>query len=133
MLEFVVGLNNFYDYAFYRNPGQDDSHRDCLQDSVGQVHSVDNIMQFLSQLALLTQKLLEWVSPADGHGCDTLDFCRLSECEQMVLGTIYTTGNYHYLVMSDDPDIVDVAVGSPVGNFDLCFVIDHMTNQTCRY
>ena len=40
-------INNFYDYALYRNPRRDDSLYDCLLDSAAQELSVDDKAVFV--------------------------------------------------------------------------------------
>ena len=65
---------------------------------------------------------LESVSHADRHGSDTLDFCNLSGCEQLVLCPTHIAGNRLYLVMIDVIDIREVVVGTPLGTSDVCFV-----------
>ena len=41
------GMNNFYVYAFYHNPGYDGSLYDCLLDSMARVQSVDDKAVFV--------------------------------------------------------------------------------------
>ena len=67
----------------------------------------------------------EWfwlVSPTYRHRRDALDFCNLSGCEQLVCGPTHIAGNRLDLVMTDEPDIVDVVGGTPLGTSDHCFV-----------
>ena len=65
---------------------------------------------------------MESVSPTDRHGRDALDFCNLSGCELLVLCPTEIAGNRLDIVMTDTPDILDVVVGTPLGNSDHCFV-----------
>ena len=65
---------------------------------------------------------MESVSPTDRHGRDALDFCNLSSWEQLVRCPTYIAGNRLDLVMTDDPDIVDVFVVTPLSTSDHCFV-----------
>ena len=41
MFSICSRINNFYVYAFYRNPGHNGSLYDCLLDSMAQVQSAD--------------------------------------------------------------------------------------------
>ena len=72
-------INNFYVYAFYRNPGHDGSLYDCLLDSMARVQSVDDkaVFVFVGGANADHSEWLESVSPTDRHGRDALDFCNL--------------------------------------------------------
>ena len=65
---------------------------------------------------------LESVSPTDRHERDALDFCNLSGCEQLMHGPTHVAGNRLDLVLTDVPDRVNVAVGTPIDTSDHCFV-----------
>ena len=54
-------INNFYVYAFYRNPGHDGSLYDCLLDSMARVQSVDDKSVFV------------FVGGANGHHSEWLE------------------------------------------------------------
>ena len=55
------------------------------------------------------------------HWRDALDFCNLTGCEQLENCPALIAGNGLDLVMTDASDI-DVAVGTPLGTSDHCFV-----------
>ena len=73
-------INNFYVYAFYRNPGHDGSLYDCLLDSVARRQSVDvkAVFVFLDDANAYHSDWLESVSPTDRHRRVALEFCNLS-------------------------------------------------------
>ena len=106
-------LNNFYVYAFYRNPWHDGPLYKCLLDSMVRVQSVDDkaVFVFVGDANAHHSEWLESVSPTDRHGRDALDFCNLSGCEQLVRCPTHVAGNRLDLVMTDVLDIVDVVVG----------------------
>ena len=79
-------INNFYVYAFYRNPGRDGSPYDCLLESMARIQSVDDkaVNVFVGDANAHHSEWLKSVSPANRHGRDALDFCNLSGCERVV-------------------------------------------------
>ena len=79
-------MNNFYVYAFYRNPRHDGSLYYCLLDSTARVPSVDEkaVFVFVDDVNAHHYEWLESVFPTDRHGRDDLDFCNLSGCELLV-------------------------------------------------
>ena len=91
---------------------------------MARVQLVDNkaVFVFVSDANAYHSEWLESVSPTDRHGRDSLDFCNLSGCEQLVRGPTHIAGNRLDLVMTDVPDITDVVVGTPLGTSDHCFV-----------
>ena len=80
---FAVGKTIF---AFTANPGHDDSLNNCLLDSMARVHTVYDTAVFVvvGDANDYHSEWLEWVSSTDRHGRDTLGFCNLSGCEQLV-------------------------------------------------
>ena len=56
MFLFCSYINNFYFYAFYRNPGHDGSLYECLLDSMARMKSVDDkaVFVFVSDAMLIT-------------------------------------------------------------------------------
>ena len=118
------GINNFYVYTLYSNLGHDGSLYDCLLDSMARVRSVDDkaVFVFVSDANAHHSEWLELISPTFRHGRDTLDFCDLSGCVQLVRSPTHTAGNRLNLAMTNVPDRVDVVVGTPLGTFDHCFV-----------
>ena len=69
-------INNFYVYAFYRDPGHDSSLYDCLIDFVARVESVDDkaVFVFVGDTNAHHFEWLESVFPTDRHGRDALVF-----------------------------------------------------------
>ena len=65
---------------------------------------------------------LEFVYSTDGRVCETLDFCNLSGCEQLVRGATLLHDNRLDLVLTDVPNIVDISIGSLLGTSDRCLV-----------
>ena len=115
-------INNFYVYAFYRNPEHDGSLYDCLLDSMAQVQSVDDKAVFVF-IGEANAHHSEWLDrPTDRHERDALDFFNLSGCEQLVRCPTHSAGNRLDLVMSDAPDLVDVFIGIPLRTPDHCFI-----------
>ena len=116
-------INNFYVYAFYRNPGHDGSLYDYLLDSTPRVLSVDDktVILFVGDANVHHSEWLESVSLIDRHGRDALDFLNLSGCEKLIRCPTHIAGNRLDLVTTDVLDIVDVFFGTP-GTSDQCFV-----------
>ena len=88
------------------------------------VQSVDDKLAFVfvGDANAHHSEWLESVSHTDRHGNDALNFCNLSDCEQLVRCPTHIAGNGLYLLITDVPDIVDVVVGIPLGTSDHCFV-----------
>ena len=88
------------------------------------VQSVDDkaVFVFVSDASAHHSEWLESVSSTDRHGCDAVDFCNLSGCEQLMRCPTNIAGNRLDLVMTDLPDIVDVVVGIPLTIADPFFV-----------
>ena len=121
--------NNFYVYAFYRNPGHDGSLYDSLHDSMARVQSVDDKAVFVGDANAHHSEWLEsslwvseWFSYWSTHGRDALDSWNLSGCEQLVRSPTHIAGNRLDLVLKDVPDIVDAFVRTPLGTSDHCFI-----------
>ena len=93
MFRICSKINNFYVYAFFRNPGLDGSLYGCLVDSMARVESVDDKAVFVvdGDANAHHSELLESVSPTDRDGRDALDF--LSGCVQLVCYPTYIAGN----------------------------------------
>ena len=86
MFRICSRIKNIYVYAFYLNPGHGGSLYDCLLDYMARVQSVGDkaVFVFVGDANAHHSEWLESVSPIDWHGCDALDFCNLSGCEQLV-------------------------------------------------
>ena len=52
------------------------------------------------------------------HGVAAFDFATVSGCDQLVVGRTYASGGTLDLLMTDVPDLVRVAIVSPMGNSD---------------
>ena len=52
------------------------------------------------------------------HGVAVFDFATVSGCDQLVVGPTHSRGGTRDLLMTDVPDLVRVAVVSPIGNSD---------------
>ena len=65
---------------------------------------------------------MESVCPTDRQGRAVLDFCNLSDCEQLVRCPTHIAGKISDLVTTDVPSIVDVFVSTPLGTSDNFFV-----------
>ena len=91
---------------------------------MARVQSADDkaVFVFVSDVNANHSEWFESVSPTDRHGRETVDFCNLSGCEQLVRGPTHIAFNRLYRVMTDVPDIVDVVVGTPHSTSDHCFV-----------
>ena len=88
------GINFFYVYAFFRNPGHDGSLYDCLLDSLAQVQSVDYkaVFIFVGDANAHCTEWLESVFTTDQHERTALNFCNLSGCEQLVRCSTHIAG-----------------------------------------
>ena len=75
--------------------GYDGSFYDCLLDLMARVQSVDvkTVFVFFGNANAHQSEWLESVSPTDRHGRDTLDFCNLSGCEQLMRCPTHIGGN----------------------------------------
>ena len=111
-----IWINNFYVFAFYRNPGHDGLLYDCLLNSMARVQSVDDkaVFVFVGDANAHHSEWLESVSLTDRHGRDALDFCNQPGYEQLVRCRTHIAGNRLDFVITDTPDTVDVFVGTPL-------------------
>ena len=50
------------------------------------------------------------------HGVAAFDFATISDCDQLVVGPTHARGGTLHLLMTDVPDIVQVAVVALIGN-----------------
>ena len=78
MLRICSRINNFYVFAFYRNPGHDGSLYDCLLDSWLEYSQlmVQRCVFFVEGANAHHSEWLESVFLTDRHGRDALDFLR---------------------------------------------------------
>lgn len=96
----------------------------CLLVSIAVVQEENRKVVFIFTGDANTQhsEWLQSISPTDRHGIHALDFCNLSECEQLIRVPTHVRGNRPDLAMTNAPGVVEVSIGSPVGSLDLCFV-----------
>ena len=59
-----------------------------------------------------------WSTTTNRHGMAAFDFVTVSGCEQLVVGPTHARGGTLDLLMTDVPDLVQVAVVAPIGNSD---------------
>ena len=116
----VCGLRqNFYVYSLYRNPGQDDRIYDCLLSSMAAVQAQNVRASFLF-VGDLNGRHQEWLGSTmtNSHGVAAFDFATVSGCDQLVVGPTHASGGILDLLMTDIPDLIQVAVVAPIGNSD---------------
>ena len=60
----------------------------------------------------------EWLgfTITNRHGVAAFDFATVSGCDQLVVGPIHARDGTLYLLMTDVPDLVWVAIVAPIGN-----------------
>ena len=120
LVVWVCGLRqNFYVYSLYRNPGQDDRIYDCLLTSMAAVQAEDVRASFLF-VGDLNGHHQEWLGSTMtySHGVAAFHFATVSGCDQLVVGLTHARGGILDLVMTDVPDLIQVAVVVPIGNSD---------------
>ena len=116
----VCGLReNFYVYSLYRNPYQDDRIYDCLLTPMAAVQAEDvrALFLFVGDLNGHHQKWLG-STMTNIHGVSAFDFATVSGYDQLVVGPTHARGGILYLLMTDVPDLIQVAVVAPIGNSD---------------
>ena len=102
---------NFYVYSLYRNPDQDDRIHDCLLTSMAAVQAEDVRASFLF-VGDLNRHHQEWLGSTitNSHFVAAFDFATVSGCDQLVVGLTHARGGILDLLMTDDPDLIRVAV-----------------------
>ena len=62
----------------------------------------------------------EWLGSATtySHGVAAFDFAAVSGCDQLVVGPTHARGGILDLLMTDVPDLIQVAVVAPICNSD---------------
>ena len=77
----------------------------------------------------------EWLdsTTTNRHGAAAFDFATVSGCDQLVVCPTYACGGTLDLLMTDVPDLVQVAVIAPIGNSSLSTVIsmDQTVSNLC--
>ena len=116
----VCGLRqNIYVYSLYRNPDQDDRIYDGLLTSMGAVQAEDVRALFLF-VGDLNGHHQEWLgsTTTNSHGVAAFDFVTVSGCDQLAVDLTHACGGILDLLMTNVPDLIQVAVVAPIGNSD---------------
>ena len=102
-------------YSLYRNPDLDDRIFDCLLASMAAVQAEDVRASFLF-VGYLNGTHQEWLGSrtTNRHGVAAFDFATVSGCDQMVVDPNHARGGTLDLLMTDFPDLVLVAVVTPI-------------------
>ena len=91
----------------------------CLLASMAAVQAADVRASFLFVVDLQGHHQ-EWLGSmtTNLHGVADFDFAIVSGCDQLVVGPTHARGLTLDLLMTDVPDLVRVAVVTPIGNSD---------------
>ena len=110
---------NLYVYSLYRNFDLDDRIFDCLLASMAAVQAEDARASFLF-VSDFNGHHREWLgsTTTNRHGVAAFDFATVCGCDQLVVGQTHAHGGTLDLLMTDVPDLVQVAVVAPIGNSD---------------
>ena len=113
MLVFSVcgAKRNFYVFSQYRSPDLDDRTYDCLPTAMAAVQAADARASFLF-VGDLNGHHQEWLcyTNTNRHGVAALDFATVRGCDQLVIGPTHARGRTLNQLMTDVPDLVQVAV-----------------------
>ena len=92
---------------------------DCLLASMAVVQAEDVRDSFLF-VGDLNGHHQEWLgsTTTNRHGVVAFDFPTVSGCDQLVVGPTHACGGILDPLMTDVPDLVQVAVVAPIGNSD---------------
>ena len=116
---------NFYVFSLSRNPDLDDRIYDCLLTAMAVVQAADARASFFFA-GDLNGHHQEWLgsTTTNRHGVAALDFATVSGCDQLVIGPTHARGGTLDLLMTDVPDLLRVAVVTPLGSSDHSFSLD---------
>ena len=116
----VCGVRqNLYVLSLFLNLDLDDRIFTCLLISMATVQAKDVRAVFLFVGDLNGHQLKSLGSKtANRHDVASFDFASVSGCDQLVVGPTHARGGTLDLLMTDIPDLVRVAVVSPIGNSD---------------
>ena len=91
----------------------------CLLASMAAVQAEDVRVSFLF-VSDLNGHHQEWMdsTTTNSHLVATFEIATVSGCDQFVDGPTHAGGGTLYLLMTDVPDLVRVAVAAPIGNSD---------------
>ena len=115
----MVYSMNFYVFNLFRNPDQDDRIYDCLLTSMAAVQAEDVRASFLF-VGDQNGHHQEWLgcTTTNSHGVAAFDFATVFGCYQLVVSPTHARGGILDLLMTDVPDLIQVAVVAPIGNSD---------------
>ena len=110
---------DLYVFRLYRNPDIDERIYDCLLALMAAVQAEDVHASFLIVGDLIGHHQ-EWLgsTTTNSYGVAVFDFVTVYGCDQLVVGPTHARGETLDLLMTDVPDIVQVAVVAPIGNSD---------------
>ena len=106
-------------HSLYCNPDLDDRIFDCLLASMAGMQAEDVRASFLF-VGDLNGHHQEWLGSMtmNRHGVAAFDFATVSGCDQLIVGPTYARGETLDLLMTDAPDLVQVAIVAPIDNSD---------------
>ena len=116
----VCGMRqNLYVYSLYRNHDLHDRIFDYLLASMAAVQAEDVRASFMFK-GDLNGHHQEWLGSATTNrdGVAAFDFVTVCGCDQLVVGPTHARGGTLDLLVTDVPDLLRVAVVSPIGNSD---------------
>ena len=110
---------NFYVFSLYCNPYQDNRICNCLLTLMAAVHSdyVRASFLFVGDLIGHDQEGLGSTTP-NRRSVAAFDFVIVSCCDQLVVGATHARRGPLYILVTDLPDLVRVAVVAPISNSD---------------
>ena len=108
-----------YVFSLYCNSDLDDWNFDCLLTSMATVQAEDVHASFLF-VGDFNGHHQEWLgsTTTNRHGVAVFAFAAVSGCDQLIVGPTHAHGGTLDLLMTDVPDLVQVAVVAPIGNSD---------------
>ena len=110
---------NLYVLRLYSNFDLDNRIFYCLLASMAAVQAEDVHASFLF-VGVSKAHHQEWLGPTttNRHGVAAFDVATAPGCDQLDVGPTHARGGRLNLMMTDVPDLVRVAVVSPIGNSD---------------
>ena len=102
---------NLYVFSLYRNPDLDNRIFYCLLALMAAVQTEDIRASFLF-VWYLNGHHQEWLgsTTTNRHGVAAFDFPTVSGCDQLVVGPTHARGGTLDLLMTDVPELVQVAL-----------------------
>ena len=103
-------------FSLLRNLDIDDGIYDCVLTSMAAVQAEDVRASFLF-VGDLNCDHKEWLgSTTNDDGVAAIDFATVASCDQSVVSQTHASGERLYLMMTNVPDLVRVAVVSRIGS-----------------